>query len=101
MAMDMMQRHCGPLRGHRFFVFRATLIVRKAGLRPLEYLTIEMNEVLVAAISDGGVGNDDRLTENVTLNFRQFRFRYQRQKADGSGGPQTDFGFNIAANAPA
>ena len=80
-------------------IIQAKLIVRKAGLRPLEYLTIEMVEVLVAALTTGGIGSDDRLTENVTLNFRQFRFRYQRQKADGSGGPQTDFRWDIAANA--
>ena len=80
---------------------RAKLIVRKAGLRPLEYLTIEMQEVMVTAIPTGGSGSDDRLTENVTLNFRDVKTSYQRQRADGSGGPKNEFRFDIAANESA
>ena len=64
-------------------------------------MTIEMEEVLVAALTTGGIGSDDRMTENLTLNFRKFKSTYQRQKPDGSGGSKTDFGFDIAANKPA
>src|SRR5438067_340473 len=42
---------------------KATLTVRKAGKTPVEYITMEMNEVLVTAISTGGSGGEDRLTE--------------------------------------
>src|SRR5438552_16210462 len=47
----------------------AVLVVRKAGEHPLEYVTITMNECLITAVSTGGSGGEDRLTENITINF--------------------------------
>jgi type VI secretion system secreted protein Hcp len=47
----------------------AVLIVRKAGADPIEYLVIRMENILVTSVSTGGSGGEDRLTENVTLNF--------------------------------
>jgi type VI secretion system secreted protein Hcp len=44
----------------------ATLVVRKAGDKPVEYLKIQMDGVFIAAVSTGGSGGEDRLTENVT-----------------------------------
>ena len=61
------------------------LTVRKAGDKPLEYLTITMKDCLVRADSTGGSGGEDRLTENVTLNVAAFITEYKAQKADGSG----------------
>jgi len=77
----------------------ATLVVRKAGKTPLEYLIITMNDVIVTSVSTGGSGGEDRLTENVTLNFSAVKVDYQEQKADGSkeGGP-VKYGWDIAAN---
>jgi len=55
--------------------------------------------VLVTSLSTGGSGGDDRLTENVTLNFAKVLVDYQPQKADGpkEGGP-VNFGWNIRQN---
>jgi type VI secretion system secreted protein Hcp len=77
----------------------ALLVVRKAGENPLEYLKITMDEVLVTSVSTGGSGGEDRLTENVTLNFAKVKVEYQKQKADGAadGGPAT-LGWDIAGN---
>lgn len=61
----------------------AKLTVRKAGDTPLEYLTILMKEVIVTAVSTGGSGGEDRLTENVTLNFATYEVSYQAQNAKG------------------
>lgn len=78
---------------------KALLTVRKAGEKPLEYLKITMEEVLVSAVSTGGSGGEDRLTENVTLNFAKVKVEYQKQDAKGApdGGPAT-LGWNIAEN---
>jgi type VI secretion system secreted protein Hcp len=76
----------------------ATFIVRKAGDKPLEYLKIKMSEVMITSITTGGSGGDDRLTENVTLNFAKFKQEYTPQKADGSGGAAIEGTFNIAHN---
>jgi type VI secretion system secreted protein Hcp len=65
----------------------ATLTVRKAGSTPLEYLKIKLTEILVTSVSTGGSGGEDRLTENVTLNFAKFHLEYVAQKADGTGEP--------------
>ncbi|MBS1212368.1 MAG: hcp1 [Proteobacteria bacterium] len=76
----------------------AKLVCRKAGGSALEYITITMNEVLVTSISAGGSGGEDRLTENVTLNFGKVKFEYKEQKADGTAGPTSSYCRNIAAN---
>jgi type VI secretion system secreted protein Hcp len=78
----------------------AVLIVRKAGEKPLEYLKITMNEVFVSAVQTGGSGGEDRLTENVTLNFAKVKVVYTPQKADGAADAAVDMGWNIAQNAP-
>ena len=77
-----------------------TLYVRKAGEKPLEYLTITMKEVYVTSVSTGGSGGEDRLTENVTLNFAKFKTQYKEQSDTGSAGATPDFSFDIAANNP-
>lgn len=75
------------------------LIVRKAGGTPLEYLKITLTEVLVTSVSTGGSGGEDRLTENVSLNFAKIKYVYQPQKADGSkDGGEIPITFDIAQN---
>ena len=66
----------------------ATLTVRKAGDKPLEYIKIKMTDVIVSAVSTGGSGGEDRLTENVTLNFAKVEFEYQQQAKTGGAEAQ-------------
>jgi type VI secretion system secreted protein Hcp len=75
---------------------KGQLTVRKAGDKPLEYIVIELKDVFITNVSSGGSGGEDRLTENVTLNFAEFKVKYTPQKPDGSAGASTEFGFNIA-----
>jgi len=53
---------------------------------------------MVTSVSTGGSGGEDRLTENVTLNFAKVKFEYTPQKGDGSGDATVNFAFDIAAN---
>jgi type VI secretion system secreted protein Hcp len=76
----------------------AVLVVRKAGGKPLEYLKITMEDLLVSAVSTGGSGGDDKLTENVTLNFARVKLEYVPQKPDGSGDASIPMGWDISAN---
>lgn len=76
----------------------ATLTVRKAGEHPLEYLKIKLNEILVSSYSSGGSGGEDRLTENVTLNFAKIDVTYTPQKPDGTGDVAVVMAYDIAAN---
>jgi type VI secretion system secreted protein Hcp len=75
------------------------LTVRKAGEHPLEYLKIKLNEILVSSYSSGGSGGEDRLTENVTLNFAKIDVSYSPQKADGTGDVAIVMNYDIPANA--
>lgn len=79
---------------------KVTLTVRKAGGdAQVEYLIINLEEVLISSLSTGGSGSDDRLIENITLNFAKVTVDYQPQKADGTkeGGP-IKYGWNIRSN---
>lgn len=77
----------------------AVLTVRKAGEQPLEYIILTMKDVLVTNVSEGGSGGDDRLTENITLNFAEFSYVYVPQKRDGGADGKVEATFNIATNS--
>jgi type VI secretion system secreted protein Hcp len=79
---------------------KGQLTVRKAGgTKPLDYLVIKFEEFLVTSVSTGGSGGEDRLTENVSINFRTIDLVYQTQKQDGSADAQFPFKFNFATHA--
>ncbi|AEB56053.1 hemolysin co-regulated type VI secretion system effector [Ectopseudomonas mendocina] len=95
-ATPNLMMHCSSGK----HVPKVTLTVRKAGGdSQVEYLIINLEEVLISSLSTGGSGNDDRLIENVTLNFAKVTVDYQPQKADGTkeGGP-IKYGWNIRSN---
>ncbi len=46
----------------------------------------------------GGSGGEDRLTENVTLNFAKVKVEYTDQSKDGKGGSPQKMGWDIATN---
>ena len=77
----------------------ALLTVRKAGEKPLEYLKITMTELMVTSVSTGGSGGEDRLTENVTLNFAAVKVDYIEQTATGGTGDKPSMNWNIAENS--
>ena len=78
----------------------ATLVVRKAGGdKPVEYLKVEMKGVMVTSINVGGsAASEDRLTENVSLNFAKVFYQYTLQDYKGAAGPKIDYKFDVQAN---
>lgn len=80
-------------------IAKCVFMARKAGTGQHKYILITMEEVLVTSIATGGSGGEDRLTENVSLNFAKVKYAYTPQKADGSSGAEKDFAWNIAGNA--
>ena len=76
----------------------AVFVVRKAGKDPLEYIKLTLSDLIVSSISNGGSGGEDRLTENITLNFAKFKYEYTPQKADGTGDAVKTAGWDIPAN---
>jgi type VI secretion system secreted protein Hcp len=79
-------------------ITEAVLLARKAGEGQKRYIQITMNEVLVTSVSTGGSGGEDRLTENVTLNFAKVKFSYAPQTDTGDAGADKDFAWDIAGN---
>ena len=77
---------------------KGKLIVRKAGDKPLEYLTVELEDIIVSHVTMGGSGGEDRLTENVTLNFATFHVKYATQNKDGSKGAEVEHKWHIHKN---
>jgi len=80
-------------------IAKGKLIIRKAGDKPLEYLTISLEKILVTAVSTGGSSGEERLTENVTLNFAKITTDYKIQDDKGAGQAGGTFTFDIAANS--
>ena len=76
-----------------------TLTVRKAGGEDaLEYLKIDIDEVIVTSVSTGGHGSEERLLENISLNFAKFKTTYTKQSAEGGSSGSPDVTWNIAEN---
>ena len=76
----------------------ATLVVRKAGGSPVEYIKLKIQEVLITSVSTGGSGGEDRLTEDATINFAQFSLDYAPQDEKGAAGTAINASWNIAEN---
>ena len=74
---------------------KATLYCRKAGGDRLEYLTIEMNKVIIAGLEVDGKPDNDIPHETVKLNFAEFIATYDPQDAAGAGAGAITGGWNI------
>lgn len=78
---------------------KATLVVRKAGgNEPVEYLKITMEQVIISSVSTGGSGGEDRLTENISLNFAKYKLEYTPQDEQGKAQAVKSQGWDIAKN---
>ena len=79
-------------------ITEGTLTVRKAGGKALEYIVLNMKDIIISSVSTGGSGGEDRLTENVSLNFGGYEIAYTPQEKDGAAGTKTEWKWDIAAN---
>ena len=77
------------------------LIVRKAGETQQKYIEITMKKVIISSVSTGGSGGEDRLMENVTLNFAEVKFEYFKQDEKGKTASAGICAWNIEKNEAA
>jgi len=77
----------------------ALLTVRKAGGKPVEYIKVKLETVMITGLGTGGSYTDDRLTENLTLNFAKVSVDYTPQDEKGAPLTAIPFGWDIAANS--
>ena len=93
-SSPILLQHCATGK----HIGEAKLICRKAGGTQMEYIMIHMKDLIVSSVSTGGSGGEDRLTENVTLNFGSFHVKYTEQLKTGGAGAVPEFKYDIAAN---
>lgn len=74
------------------------LTCRKAGEGQQKYIEIIMKECIISSVSTGGSGGEDKLTENVSINFAEVSFEYFMQDAKGVTSSGGKFAWNIAEN---
>jgi type VI secretion system secreted protein Hcp len=80
-------------------IAKGTLTVRKAGDNPLEYLKLDLEEIIITSYTTGGSGSEDRLTENVSLNFAKFTHIYTPQNnLTGAAEGKVETKWHIAKN---
>lgn len=60
-----------------------------------------LTDVRITSYNVGGSGGEDRLTEEVTLNFEEVQATYLPQKADGSNGTPQELGWDVKAKPDA
>lgn len=77
---------------------KGTLVVRKSGSTPLEYIKIVMEDIMISSVSTGGSQGEDRLTENVTFSFSKVNYTYVPQKEDGTKDADKQAGWDISEN---
>lgn len=52
--------------------------------RRTEYMTYKLENVMITSCSTGGSGGEDKLTENISLNFQKIEWTYDKQGRDGA-----------------
>jgi type VI secretion system secreted protein Hcp len=77
---------------------RAKLSVLKAdGEESLEYVNYELTDLMITSVSAGNALNEERVTENVAINFAKMHFSYKVQDERGSGQDGGQYTWNVAA----
>jgi len=82
-------------------IAKALLLVRKSGEKAQKSIEITMEPVLIKDVSTGGSGHDDRLTENIVLNFGKVKFEYFKQDKSGATASAGELSWDIAGRAHA
>ena len=78
----------------------ASLVLRKAGEKPLEYLKISLTDILVSSYAPCGNSGENPV-EEFSFNFAKIEFDYTPQNADGSAGEVVTTGYDLKAQKSA
>ena len=78
---------------------KGVVVLRKAAgsdNKPLPYLTIKMDEIIITAVTPSGLGSGDGM-EHLTLNFTKIHMAYDTQTEKGEKGDHNEFGWDVKA----
>jgi type VI secretion system secreted protein Hcp len=76
---------------------KATIYVRKAGDKPLEYYKVELSDLIVSSVQNSGSSSGDTVMESITFNTAKINFTYVEQDAKGGAGKTVTAGFDVRA----
>jgi len=76
---------------------KATIYVRKAGDKPLEYYKVELSDLIVSSTNNSGNSSGDSVLESISLNCAKIEFSYVEQDAKGGAGKTVKGGFDVRA----
>jgi type VI secretion system secreted protein Hcp len=79
-------------------IAKGSLIVRKAGENPLEYLKYDFENILVSNVQASHASAGDIPMEQVSLNFAKIKFEYWTQNEKGAKGENANFSWDVAQN---
>jgi type VI secretion system secreted protein Hcp len=68
---------------------------KKDGDSKLEYLVVDLKDIIVSKVEWSGGGTDDVVGEEIFLEIAEFKMAYKLQKDTGDKGGVSDFGFNV------
>jgi type VI secretion system secreted protein Hcp len=78
-----------------------TLILRKAGATPLEYLTYGFTDVIISYIKSGATDEQagkDMVTEQIGVAFSKIEMQYKEQASTGGASSTVKQGWDRVAN---
>lgn len=80
---------------------QATVVLRKAGGKPMEYIEYDFTEVMVESVQwSGSAGGDDTPTESVSFAYGGVTVNYTPQKTDGTAGTKNSSKWSQITNQP-
>lgn len=82
-------------------IANATLVVRKAGGLPLEFLKITMDDVIVTGVAPATTESMDRIREQIGLSFARVKQEYVIQNQQGGSGGTVSAGYDMQVNREA
>jgi type VI secretion system secreted protein Hcp len=78
---------------------KGKITVRKAGENPLDYFTVDIENILVSGYqTSGSEGGNERPSESISLNFGKVKIEYWTQSEKGAKGENANFSWDVAKN---
>lgn len=79
-------------------IAKGKITLRKAGENPLDYFTVDLEQVLVSGYQVAGSNGSPTPSESITLNFAKIKTEYWTQSDKGAKGENANFSWDVAKN---
>jgi len=79
-------------------IAKGKLTLRKAGENPLDYFTVDLENILISGYHVSGSEASEVPSESVTINFAKIKTEYWTQSDKGAKGENANFSWDLAKN---